>query len=93
MYTIWVMGVRVVASRHPGFTTLINNVELISLDNSFYGTYLMEHNSRSKLQPEEKSVALMKDLLFKASKRCDFVLDRFVRTLFAVNACLLLDNH
>lgn len=87
------MGVRKLASAHPGLIILVSNVSPISVDEAVYGNDLTEKCRRQKWRPEEKIVALMKSLVQKFWKPGNLVLDEFAGTHSTAKSVLLLYKH
>lgn len=87
------MVVHEFARLYPGFTNVISNVPRIPVEEVVYGTYLTEYGRRRMLGPEQKSIALLNDLVQKFAKPCDMMLDAYASTLSTTKMCLLMNRH
>lgn len=69
------MGVRTVGSAHPGFTSVVSDVVQISTEGAVYRNNVTENGWQGLMKPEQKSIALMKDLVMRFLKCVDLPLD------------------
>lgn len=81
------------ASASPEFTNVVGNVPLIFDYEVLYRTNMSENGRRRLQRPEQKSVALLKDLVQKLSTPGDLVVVGFSETLSTAKACLMPENH
>lgn len=76
------MGVRNDASAHDVFTNVVNAVPRTSVDKLVHSNWLNENGRRRMLQPEQKSVILMKYLVQKFSKPGHIAVGRLCEDFF-----------
>jgi len=81
-----------VASNYPGFKNVVNNVNRL-LPGEQVRVPKVGSDATCALRPEQKSLALLKELIARFSQPGDLVVDLFAGTFSAAIACFSLPNH
>lgn len=90
-WAVWSTGVgRDIPSAHYGFKKVTSNVLQVSVDEVVNGKEFSKIGRWRVLRPEQKSVTLMKGLVWKFRRPGDLVLEAFAGTLFTGKEYLLL---
>lgn len=81
-----------VANVHHGFMSMVSNMAHMSVDEGVYENNSMENGRRWMQSSKQKSVPLIKELVWKFSIPGDLVLDSFVKMLYIAKGCIFLHN-
>lgn len=87
------IGVQEVGSAHFAFTNIVSNVSLIYVYTLVFRYHLMENGWILNLEPELKSVTILKKYVPKFQKLGSLILKIFAWSLPTGNRQLLLDEH